>query len=507
MSGRGGFRRTGDAPEAGAIAWGTPAARWLLTATVLGSGMAFLDSTVVNVALPAIGAELGTGVAGLQWISNSYLLTLSALILLSGALGDRFGRVRVFAVGVAWFALASLLCVAATSTEALIAGRIAQGVGGALLTPGSLAILQTGFRKEDRGRAIGAWSGLTGVASAVGPFVGGWLVDAGSWRLIFLLNLPLAAAVLLIAWRLPESRDPAAHARLDYAGAGAAVIGLAGVTYALIAAGEQPFHPVRVLASGALGLAALAVFLLVERRGDHPMLPLSVFRSVRFSAVNVMTVLLYGALGPLFFLLVIFLQEAMDYSALAAGAAALPITLLMLALSGRSGRLAERIGPWTQLTLGPLVVAAGLVLLALDNGRSGYLTGVLPGVLVVGAGLAATVAPLTATVLASAPLRHAGVASGVNNAVARGAQLIGVAAVPVLAGVTGPRGVAGGFAPAMLILAALSAAAGLLALVLLGRERRAAAVPAETRRALFCGAESPPLRTPPPRAEPGSGDG
>ncbi|RCV55532.1 DHA2 family efflux MFS transporter permease subunit, partial [Marinitenerispora sediminis] len=489
-------------------AWGTPAGRWLLAATVLGSGMAFLDSTVVNVALPAIGADLGTGLAGLQWISNSYLLTLSALILLSGALGDRFGRVRVFAVGVAWFALASVLCVVASDTATLIAGRIAQGVGGALLTPGSLAILQVGFREEDRGRAIGAWSGLTGVASAVGPFVGGWLVDAGSWRLIFLLNIPLAVAVLLIAWRhLPESRDPAAPARLDYAGAGAAVVGLAGVTYALISAGEQPFAPGRVLVGGAAGLCALLAFVMVERRSDHPMLPLGVFGSVRFSAVNVMTVLLYGALGPLFFLLVIFLQEAMGYSALAAGAASLPITLLMLLLSGRSGRLAERIGPWIQLTLGPLAVAAGLVLLATAHGGSDYLTGVLPGVLVVGAGLAATVAPLTSTVLASAPLRHAGVASGVNNAVARSAQLIGVAAVPVLAGVTGPRGISGGFAPAMLILAGLSAAAGLLALALLRRERRAAAA-ARAPRALFCGATSPPLRMPPPeRAEPGGGPG
>ncbi|WP_308251260.1 MFS transporter [Streptomonospora nanhaiensis] len=508
---------TAGATGGGEVAWGTPAARWILTATVLGSGMAFLDSTVVNVALPAISGDLDTGVAGLQWIANGYMVTLSALILLSGSLSDRFGRVRLFSLGVAWFALASALCTVAPGLGWLIAGRVLQGVGGALLTPGSLAILQASFRKGDRARAIGAWSGLTGVASAIGPFVGGWLVDIGSWRLIFLINLPLAAAVLLIARRhLPESVDDQAPAHLDYAGALLGMVGLAALTYAMIASGEAGAPVAATAAAAVLGLAALAAFVWVERRGPHPMLPLDIFRSTRFTVTNVVTVLMYGALAPLLFLLVIYLQEVLDYSAVAAGAASLPITLLMLALSGQSGRLAERIGPRWQLTAGPLLVAAGLVVLSLVGPGDTYLTGVLPGVLLVGLGLSTAVAPLTATVLASAAERHAGVASGVNNTLARTAQLVGVAAVPVLAGISGGAGVAGGFAPAMLMIAGLAAAAGLLALVLLRRAPRrggpeapaepraaAAAQPPERREPepeaaadrMFCGVCGPPLGT------------
>uniref|UniRef100_UPI00037D9CCD MFS transporter n=1 Tax=Nocardiopsis gilva TaxID=280236 RepID=UPI00037D9CCD len=295
---------------AGEVAWGTPAGRWILAATVLGSGMAFLDSTVVNVALPDIGADLDTGVSGLQWIANGYMITLSALILLSGSLSDRFGRVRLFSLGVAWFAVASALCTVAPDLSWLIAGRVLQGVGGAMLTPGSLAIIQAGFRREDRARAIGAWSGLTGVAAAAGPFVGGWLVDPGSWRLIFLINLPLAVVVLLIAWRfLPESRDEAASDRLDFPGAVLGVVGLAGITYALIESGAARAPVAAVAASALVGVAALAAFLVAELRGAHPMLPLDIFSSVRFSVTNAVTVVVYGALGPLLFLLVIYLQE------------------------------------------------------------------------------------------------------------------------------------------------------------------------------------------------------
>ncbi|WP_017557683.1 MFS transporter [Nocardiopsis baichengensis] len=475
------------------IAWGTPAARWTLAATVLGSGMAFLDSTVVNVALPVIQDDLGTGVAGLQWIANGYMVTLSALILLGGALADRFGRVRVFSLGVASFALASALCTVAPTLELLVAGRVLQGVGGALLTPGSLAVLQSGFRKQDRAQAVGAWSGLTGVAAAVGPFLGGWLVDIGSWRLIFLINLPLAAAVLLIARRhLPESRDAQAPARMDYPGALLAILALAGISYALIEAGAGEVPAGAAALAGAVGAAALAGFALVETRSAHPMLPLGVFASARFTAANLVTVLMYGALGPLLFLLVLYLQEAAGYSALAAGAASLPITVLMLLLSGRSGRLAERIGPRAQMTAGPLLVGVGMLLLSRLTPGADYLTEVLPGVLVVGLGLSAAVAPLTATALSSAPERHAGVASGVNNTVARAAQLIGVAAVPAAAGVSGAAGIEGGFAAAMLIVAAVSVGGGLVAFVLL-RERGSRM---EQHKGMFCGVSGPPMEPP-----------
>lgn len=503
---------------AGGVAWGTPAARWTLTATVLGSGMAFLDSTVVTVALPAIQDDLDTGLSGLQWIVNGYMVTLSALILLSGSLSDRFGRVRLFMVGVTVFALASALCTFAPTLEWLIAGRVVQGVGGALLTPGSLAILQAGFREQDRARAIGAWSGLTGVASAVGPFVGGWLVQIGDWRLIFLINLPIAAAVLAIAWfKVPESRDPRASGRLDYSGALLGVVALGGITYALIQWGAVGATPA-VWTGVAVGVMALGTFLFVESRSPAPMLPLGIFSSTAFSVTNVATVLIYGSLGPLLFLLVIYLQEVGGYSPVAAGAASLPITVLMLALSARSGKLAARIGPRTQLVVGPLLLAVGFVLLARLGQDAPYLTGVLPGVLLVALGLSTTVAPLTATVLASVTERHAGLASGVNNTFARGAQLIGVAAVPALAGIgggaAGPAGgseqIAQGFGAAMLILAGLCVLAALCALALprgrmpeageaagrggMAAEASAVSPRSEEQPLRFCGVSGPPMR-------------
>ncbi|MEU0491631.1 MFS transporter [Nocardiopsis sp. NPDC006139] len=517
---------------AGGVAWGSPEARWMLTATVLGSGMAFLDSTVVTVALPAIEGDLRTGLSGLQWIVNGYMVTLSALILLSGSLSDRFGRVRLFVWGVAVFAVASALCTFAPTLEWLVAGRIVQGVGGALLTPGSLAILQAGFREQDRARAIGAWSGLTGVASAIGPFVGGWLVQIGDWRLIFLINLPLAAVVLAIAWfKVPESRDPEAARRLDYPGALLGVVALGGTTYALIQWGAAGATPA-VWTGAAVGVLALVLFLVVESRVADPMLPLGMFASRGFSATNAATVLVYGALGPLFFLLVIYLQEVAGYPPIAAGAASLPITVLMLALSARSGKLAARIGPRPQLVAGPLLVGAGLWLLSRIGTDAPYLTDVLPGVLLVALGLSTTVAPLTATVLASVPERHAGLASGVNNTFARGAQLIGVAAVPALAGIAagGEAGgaadtgsLASGFGTAMLILAGLCAAAALCALLLpRGRtpgasgaaaggpsaeEAAAAPAGAEERPLRFCGVAGPPLRSCPGSAAGRTQDG
>ena len=506
---------------AGEVAWGTPAARWMLTATVLGSGMAFLDSTVVTVALPAIEDDLRTGLSGLQWIVNGYMVTLSALILLSGSLADRFGRVRLFIQGVVVFALASALCTFAPTLEWLVAGRIVQGVGGALLTPGSLAILQSGFRQQDRARAIGAWSGLTGVASAVGPFVGGWLVQIGDWRLIFLINLPLAVIVSAIAWfKVPESRDPGtAERRLDYPGALLGAVALGGTTYALVQWGAVG-ATAAVRAGAVIGVLALVLFLVVESRAAAPMLPLGMFSSRGFGATNAATVLLYGALGPLFFLLVIYLQEVADYPPVAAGAASLPITVLMLVLSARSGTLAARIGPRPQLIAGPLLVAAGLWSLSRVGPGAPYPTDVLPGVLLVALGLSAAVAPLTATVLASAPEQHSGLASGVNNTFARGAQLIGVAAVPALAGIAGggegggavdAGSLATGFGPAMLILAGLCVVASLCAL-LLPRGRMAAASEASARGSLpeaaaaapssgkgrpmrFCGVSGTPMRS------------
>ncbi|WP_026117937.1 MFS transporter [Nocardiopsis alkaliphila] len=491
--------------SAGGVAWGTPAARWMLTATVLGSGMALLDSTVVTVALPAIQRDLGTGLSGLQWIVNGYMLTLSALILLSGSLADRFGRVRLLMTGTSLFALASALCTFAPTLGWLIAGRILQGVGGALLTPGSLAILQAGFREDDRARAIGAWSGLTGVAAAVGPFLGGWLVQIGDWRLIFLINLPFAVLVLLIArFKVPESHDASASRSLDYGGALLGVIALGGITYALIQWGAQGGTPA-VWTSTAVGVSALVAFLLLEGRRRAPMLPLDIFRSVPFSVTNAATVVLYAALGTLLFLMVIYLQEVAGYSPIAAGAASLPLTIMMLLLSARSGQLASRIGPRPQLVAGPLVLAAGLFLLSRMGPDAPYVPEVFPGVLLVALGMSMTVAPLTATVLASAPERHSGLASGVNNTVARGGQLIGVAAIPALAGIggkhdetSGTTGLAEHFGTALLILAGLAVAASLCALFLpRGRMPEAgdtAKEPLAERPQRFCGVSGPPLR-------------
>ncbi len=454
-----------------AVRWGTPAGRWILLATVLGSGMAFLDTTVVNVALPSIGLALDTSVAGLQWILNGYTLALASLILIGGALGDRFGRRRVFLIGVVWFAAASLLCGLSPGAGTLVAARALQGIGGALLTPGSLAILQASFAPGDRARAVGAWSGLSGIAAAIGPFVGGWLVEAVSWRLVFLINLPLAAAVLVAARHVPESRDPTSAPGIDAAGAVLTIAGLAGITWALIEAGEHGATAAD-LSAGAAGLAALAAFIAVERRGRHPMLPLDIFRSRQFTAANLVTFVVYASLGLTFFLLILQLQQVLGYSPVQAGLATLPITMLMLLLSARAGALAERIGPRLPMTAGPLGMAVALVLLSRVDEGSTYVGGVLPAVAVFGLGLSATVAPLTATVLAAAAARHVGVASGVNNAVSRGAGLIAIAVIPGLAGLTGdayrnPAVFTHGFRTAMLMGAALSAAGGALAWMLI----------------------------------------
>ncbi|HVV90244.1 MAG TPA: MFS transporter, partial [Solirubrobacterales bacterium] len=403
------------------------------------SGMAFLDSTVVNVALPKIGEDLSASTSALQWILNGYLLTLASLILLGGSLGDRLGRRLVFQIGVVLFTLASLLCAVAPSVELLIFARLIQGIGGALLTPGSLAIIEASFRPADRARAIGAWSGLGGVAGAIGPLVGGWLIGAISWRAIFLINLPLGAFVVWGAARhVPESRDPTATGNLDLAGAALAAVGLGGTTYALIEAPEGG-RLAAVVVTAAIGVAALVGFFWQERRSPNPMLPLSIFSSRQFSAANAVTFVVYAALGVVFFLLVSFLQISMGYSPIAAGSASLPVTALMLVGSARAGELAQRIGPRIPLTLGPLVIAAGLLLMLRIDPGDGYVATVLPGVVVFGLGLTLVVAPVTATVLAAVDASHSGIASGVNNAVARVAGLLAVAVVPVAAGITGDR--------------------------------------------------------------------
>jgi EmrB/QacA subfamily drug resistance transporter len=487
------------------IAFESSAGRWLLTVAVAGSGMAFLDSTVVNVALPDIGRDFNASTSALQWILNGYLLTLASLILLGGSLGDRYGRRRVFVLGVWLFTAASLLCAIAPSAELLIFARLVQGIGGALLTPGSLAILEASFRPGDRARAIGAWSGLGGVAGALGPLVGGYLIGAVSWRAIFVINLPIGIFVAWAATRhVPETSDPMSSGRIDLRGAVLAALGLGGTTYALIEAPGQGASAA-VLATAIVGVLALVAFFACEHRGPNPMLPLEIFRSRQFSAANGVTFVVYAALGGVFFLLVSFLQISLGYTPIEAGAASLPVTVLMLLFSARSGALAQRIGPRVPLTVGPLVIALGLLWMAQIEPSDSYVTAILPAVIVFGAGLTLVVAPVTATVLAAADTRHSGVASGVNNAVARVAGLLAVAVLPVVAGLTGdsfydPAKMTAGFHTGMLVCAALSALGGILAwftissTVLHAEAEPGGDTPERLGEDFSCGIGGPPLR-------------
>jgi EmrB/QacA subfamily drug resistance transporter len=458
----------GTADSADGLAFKSPPGRWVLAVAVLGSGMAFLDGTVVNVAIPDIGRDLNASTSALQWILNGYLLTLASLILLGGSLGDRYGRRRIFVLGTALFTAASLLCAIAPTAELLIFARLLQGVGGALLTPGSLAMIESSFRPTDRARAIGAWSGLGGVATALGPLLGGYLVGAVSWRAVFIINLPLGVAVIAMASRhVPETRDPTASGHLDFRGAVLAALGLAGSTYALIEAPGKGASPL-ILLTGIGGVAALVAFLVAERRSPDPMMPLGMFRSRQFSAANLVTFVVYAALGGFFFLFVSFLQISMGYSPIEAGAASLPVTLLMLLFSARSGALAQRIGARIPLTVGPLVIAIGLLMTTRIDPGDSYVSSVLPAVIVFGVGLTLVVAPVTATVLAAADARHSGIASGINNAVSRVGGLLAVAVLPLIAGLTGdsfydPSAMTDGFRMAMVACAALAAAGGILA--------------------------------------------
>jgi EmrB/QacA subfamily drug resistance transporter len=453
----------------------------VIATAVLGSGVAFIDGTVVNAALPAISRDFHAGLADLQWVVTGYLLTLGALLVIGGSLGDLFGRRRVFIFGLVGFGVTSLLSGLAPSIGTLIAARGLQGVAAALLVPGSLAIISASFHPDDRGKAIGTWSGLAGVATAVGPFLGGWLIDSFSWRLVFLINPPIIVVTALMAWRhVPETRDEFADRRVDVLGGVVLALGLAGVVYPLI---EGPAHgwDTTTLAIAVLGLVALTGFGIVETHSSHPMVPLRVFRSRQFSGANAVTFVVYAALGAVTFLLIVHLQTDLHYSALEAGASLLPITVFMLLFSARMGALAQRVGPRLPMTIGPIVVGAGTALLARVDVGSSYWTTVLPAVLVLGAGLAITVAPLTAAVLGAIDDEHAGIGSAINNAVSRIAGLLAVAVLPAAAGLAGAGGqldLVDGFGRAMVIAGFLAASGGVLAFVTI---RKGAAVMAVTR--------------------------
>ncbi|MEU6645354.1 MFS transporter [Saccharomonospora sp. NPDC046836] len=483
------------------VRYGEARGRWVLLAMVLGSGLTFIDSTVVNIALPSIGRSFGATTEDLQWTINGYTLSLASLILLGGSLGDRFGRRRIFLFGVVWFAVASLLCGLAPTAPILIGARVLQGVGGALLTPGALAILEASFRPDDRTKAIGAWSGLGGIAGAIGPFLGGWLVQVATWRLVFFINIPLAAIVVLAAVRhVPESRDPQAAQHIDVLGAVTGALGLAGLSYGFTAWPALGVSSPVVLGAFAIGIAGIVTFVLTERRSEHPMLPMSVFSSRAFTAANLVTFAVYAALGGVFFLVVLYLQVVAGFTPIQAGSALLPVTVLMLLLSARSGALTQRIGPRIPMTLGPIVCACALVLLSRISADVEYVRDVLPGVVLFGLGLSLTVTPLTATALDALDERFAGIASGTNNAVARTAGLLAVAVLPLAAGIgsgslTDPTALAPTYRNAMLICAGLLLAGALTAFVAVpGRLR--AKPPRKVPERYHCGVIGPPPAEP-----------
>jgi EmrB/QacA subfamily drug resistance transporter len=486
------------------LALGSARGRVALIATVAASGMASLDATVVNVALPHIGKDFDASVSALQWVLTGYLLALASLILLGGALGDRFGRRRVFVVGTIWFAAASLLCGAAPDIEVLVVARILQGVGGALLTPGSLAILQASFRPSDRAKAVGAWSGLGGVAGAIGPFVGGGLVDGPGWRWAFLINVPVAAIVVVCAHTaVPETRDPHAARGLDVVGAALAVVALGASTWALTEAGPRGWTDSAVAGAGVIAVIAIGAFVWRMLHTHDPLVPPALFRNRTFTVMNLATVLLYAAIGVSFFLVAYELQVAAGWSAFRAGIALLPATLLMFLLSASSGALAQRIGPRLQLTVGPLLTGAGLLLLSRIGPDPSWATDVLPGAVLFGLGLVTFVAPLTATVMAAADPDHVSVASGVNNAIARAASLAALSLIPVVSGLSSAMSAAQvthSFRVALIIAACIAAAAAPLVFVGLGTHVRGQ----RTARRMHCAIDGAPLQPDPVRcpAEP-----
>lgn len=467
--------------------------RGVVFAAVLGSSVALLDGTVVNVALPHIGAQFGADMNGLQWIVNGYTLTLAALVLLGGALGDRFGRRKVFLIGIIWFGIASALCGLAPTAGLLVVARIVQGVGAGLLTPGSLAMIQSSIREDDRAAAIGAWSGFGGVAAAAGPFLGGWLVDRFDWRWVFYINVPIVIVAVLatLTW-VPESRaEGDREARFDILGSVLGAVSLGGITYALV----QTNPPVPAIIAAVAGVAAGIAFIIVERRSASPVLPLKLFRSRQFSGINAATFFVYAALGGVLFFLVMYLQIVAGFNALEAGISLLPFTVLMLLFSSKAGAVGARIGPRRPLTIGPALAGLGVLLFLRIGPGANYWTDVLPGVLVLGVGLTITVAPLTASVLAAAGEGHAGVASGVNNAVARAASLIAVAALPLVAGLTGSA-----YEDAVLFESGFQIATVLCAAMLLVGAAvswltvRDPVRPTEPDKRLHCSVNAPPLQ-------------